>query len=163
MLNNPQLCTPSCTSNFTQNPNLDSPAGHGKSLAPPPPPPFPCIKTARNIPIQLEEQYSTSCTSPPCNEANRKSPASTKGKKVKYWKGSWQETVLVLGFGPQNPNRKILFCGTNNSVSVMISSMISNQNFCGVDYTTNVSPFLLLRIVERGSVRDCVLRFACAP
>lgn len=160
MLNNPQLCTPSCTSNFTQNPNLDSPAGHGKSLAPPPP--FPCIKTARNIPIQLEEQNSTSCTSPPCNEANRKSPANTKGKKVKYWKGSWQETVLVLGFGPQNPNRKILFCWTNNSVSVLISSMISNQNFCGVDYTTNVSPFLLWRIVERGSERLCASLCLCA-
>jgi hypothetical protein len=41
--------------------------------------------------------------------------------------------------------------------------MISNQNLCGVEYTTNVSPFLLWRIIERGSVRDYVLRFACAP
>jgi hypothetical protein len=86
----------------------------------------------------------------PCNKAKRKSPANTKGKKVKYWKESWQETVLVLGFGPQNPNRKILFYWTNNSVSVLISSLISNQNLFGVDYTTNVSPFLPWRIIERG-------------
>jgi hypothetical protein len=141
---------------------LDSPAGHGKTLARPPPP-FPCIKTARNVPIQLEEQNATSCTNTPCNKAKRKSPANTKGKKVKYWKESWQETVLVLGFGPQNPNRKILFYWTNNSVSVLISSLISNQNLFGVDYTTNVSPFLPWRIIERGSPRDCALRFACAP
>ncbi len=99
----------------------------------------------------------------PFNKAKRKSPANTKGKKIKYWIESWQETVLVLGLGPQNPNRKILFSWTNNSVSVLISSVISNQNLGGVDYTTNVSPFLLWRIIERGSVTDCVLRFACAP
>ncbi len=141
---------------------MDSPAGHGKTLARPPPH-FPCIKTARNVPNQLEEQNATSCTNTPCNKAKRKSPANTKGKKVKYWKESWQETVLVLGFGPQNPNRKILFYWTNNSVSVLISSLISNQNLFGVDYTTNVSPFLPWRIIERGSLRDCALRFACAP